>query len=50
MKELRMQNGEVVDADTVPWCPECELYAVPKKGDRECPTCGTELEYREEDS
>ncbi len=45
MRELRMVNGDVQDAETVPWCPDCEAYAVPTD-DGACGTCGTEVVCR----
>jgi len=49
MRELRMVNGQVTDAtDLLPWCPECESYAVPD-ADGNCGECGTAVVYREGD-
>ncbi len=45
MRELRMVNGDVQAAETVPWCPDCEAYAVPTD-DGACGTCGTEVVCR----
>jgi len=45
MKELRMVNGDVREATKVPWCPECEAYAVPTD-DGTCGECGTEVVLR----
>lgn len=36
------------DGETVPWCPECEHFAVPTDAG-ECGDCGTAVEYREAD-
>ena len=45
MRELRMVNGEPRDADRIPWCPECEAFAVPTD-DGTCGKCGTEVVLR----
>jgi hypothetical protein len=46
MKELRMANGDVEDAERMPWCPDCECFAVPTDAET-CGECGAPIEYRE---
>jgi hypothetical protein len=47
MKRLEMRNGDVVDDDRLPWCPECEGFNVPVEG--ECSACGAAIEWKGEE-
>ncbi|ELZ08512.1 hypothetical protein C479_14273 [Halovivax asiaticus JCM 14624] len=38
----------VEDAETVPWCPSCEAFAVPV-ADGTCGECGSTVEFKEAD-